>query len=95
MLQMPGVPADSNERALAQVYRERFTGLTGTAITLAYTPAQTADSVGLERVYKNGALLDHAGGASGYSILGKAITLGAALIAGDVVIVHYWYRGGA
>ena len=94
MLQMPSVPADANERALAQVYRERFTGLTGTVVTLLNTPARTADDVGLERVYKNGTLLDPAGGAGGYSIAGKVITLGTALIAGDVVIVHYWYRGG-
>lgn len=94
MLQLPGTPTDNNERALAQVYRERFTGLTGTAITLLNVPARTADDVGLERVFKNGLLLDPAGGASGYTIVGKAITLGAALVGGDVVVVYYWYRGG-
>lgn len=94
MLQLPTTPDNNNERALAQVYRERFTGLTGTALTLLNTPARTADDTGLERVFKNGALLDPAGGAGGYSITGKAITLGTALIAGDVVVVHYWYRGG-
>lgn len=85
-------PPTANERALAQWYRERFTGLTTTAITLAQTPVRTADDVGLELVVKNGAVLDPSGGASGYSISGPSITLGTAAIAGDVFLIFYQYR---
>lgn len=92
MRQLPAQPESANVRALAQWYRERFTGLTGTAITLAQTPVRTSDDVGLELVVKNGAILDPSGGASGYSITGPSITLGAAAIAGDVFLILYPYR---
>jgi hypothetical protein len=91
MKQLPEA-ATANERALALEYRERFTGLTTAAIQLAYAPLQTADGVGLELVFKNGALLDPNGGAGGYSITGASITLGTAAIAGDVFVVRYPYR---
>lgn len=50
-------PQDPNVRVLAQHYIENFTGLTTVTITLAYTPQQTVDGIGLEQVYKNGKLL--------------------------------------
>lgn len=81
----------TNERVLAAEYRDRFTGLTTAAITLSKVPIRTIDDVGLELVFKNGALLDPNGGAGGYSIAGKAITLGAAAIAGDVFVIRYPY----
>jgi hypothetical protein len=88
---LPEAPTP-NERALALEYRERFTGLTIALVQLAYAPVQTADGVGLELVFKNGALLDPNGGAGGYTISGSAITLGTAAIAGDVFVVKYPYR---
>lgn len=88
MLTLPAPPGTPNERKLAQLSRERFTGLTTTAITLADAAVE-----GFELVFKNGALLDPNGGASGYTISGAAITLGAAAIAGDVFIVWYYFRG--
>lgn len=83
--------ATTNEKVLAAEYRERFTGLTTTAITLAKVPLRTVDDVGLELVFKNGTLLDPNGGASGYTISGKSITLGTAAIAGDVFVIRYPY----
>lgn len=81
----------ANERVLGAEYRERFTGLTTVAIGLTKVPLRTVDDVGLELVFKNGALLDPTGGAGGYTISGKAITLGTAAIAGDVFVVRYPY----
>lgn len=86
MLPLPSVPTP-NERALAGWTRERFTGLTVATITLSQ-PA----SVGVEMVWKNGSALDPNGGASGYSISGKTITLGTAAIAGDVFVCLYLAR---
>lgn len=81
----------TNEQVLAAEYRERFTGLTTTAVTLSKVPLRTVDDVGLELVFKNGSLLDPNGGASGYTISGKSITLGTAAIAGDVFVIRYPY----
>lgn len=75
---------------LAQIARERFTGLTTATITLADPAVE-----GFELLIKNGAVLDPAGGAGGYTISGTIITLGTAAIAGDVFIVFYWFRGTA
>ncbi len=94
MRQLPTEPQNDNIRALAQMYHERFTGLTGTEITLLNVPARTVDDVALEQVFKNGVLLDTLGGAGGYTIDGKVITLGAAALAGDNFHVFYPYRGG-
>lgn len=87
MIPLPREPESENVRALASLMRERFTGLTTTAIGL-----QNEAVNGFEAVFKNGALLDPNGGASGYAISGKAITLGAAAIAGDVFVVFYHAR---
>lgn len=57
MLQLPMQPDSENVRALAQVYREEFTGLTTATVTLAQEPARTVDGVGVEQVYRNGRLL--------------------------------------
>lgn len=84
--------ATPNEQALAQEYHERVTGSTASSITLTYQPAQTQDGVSLVRLFKNGALLDDQGGASAYTISGQVITLGTALIVGDIVHVFYPYR---
>lgn len=58
MKQLPFPPASVNERALASEYRDTFTGLTGTGLTLTYPPMRTIDGVALELVFKNGTLLD-------------------------------------
>lgn len=88
MITLPAPPGTINERHLAQLSRERFTGLTVATITL-----QDPAVEGYELVFKNGALLDPNGGAGGYSIEGKTITLGTAAIAGDIFIVWYYFRG--
>lgn len=87
MLQLPEAPS-RNEAALSRVERERVTGLVTAALPLSVAAVE-----GLELVFKNGALLDPNGGAGGYSILGKDITLGAAAIAGDVFVIWYYARG--
>lgn len=92
MKQLPSQPESENVRVLGQYYRERITGLTTVALTLSYAPLRTVDDVGLELLFKNGALLDPAGGAGGYSIEGTSVTLGTAAIAGDVFVVLYPYR---
>jgi hypothetical protein len=90
VIQLSEYPS-TNERVLACEYRERFTGLVTAAITLSKVPVRTTDDIGLEMLFKNGALLDPNGGAGGYSISGKAITLGTAAIAGDIFVVRYPY----
>lgn len=87
MFPLPDEPETENVRALASLVRERFTGLTTTAITLGNEARD-----GFEMVFKNGALSDPNGGASGYSISGNKITLGAAAIAGDVFVIFYYAR---
>lgn len=87
MIPLPDEPESENIRTLASLAHERFTGLTTTAIGLV------AEAVsGLESVFKNGSLLDPNGGAGGYSMSGKTITLGTAAIAGDVFVIHYYSR---
>jgi Ethanolamine utilization protein EutJ (predicted chaperonin) len=90
MLTLPIPPGTANERQLAQMSRERITGLTTTALTLVDPAVE-----GYELVFKNGVLLDPNGGTSGYAISGASITLGAAAIAADVFVVFYWFRGTA
>lgn len=65
MITLPQQPSDANVRALGQIYREAFTGETGTAIGLTYEPVPTVDGVSLILVFKNGQLLDGAGGGAG------------------------------
>ena len=91
MRQLP-VPPSTNERILAQQYIEQKTGLTTTTITLAKSVAITQDGVPLILLFKNGAALQRAAGASNFTITGNTITLGTAAIAGDVFIIHYGYR---
>jgi hypothetical protein len=88
VIELPWPPATPNEAQLAQLLRERFTGLTTSSIELTELAME-----GFELVFKNGALLDPNGGAGGYSINGRSITLGAAAVAGDVFIVWYYFRG--
>lgn len=87
MLTLPDEPETDNVRALASVMRDRITGVAGATLTLS-----TDAVAGLELVYKNGALLDPAGGAGGYAISGKTITLGTAAIVGDVFLIFYYAR---
>lgn len=87
MFPLPSEPETENVRALASLARYRVTGLTTAILAL---PTEARD--GFESVFKNGALLDPSGGAGGYSIAGKTITLGAAAIAGDVFVVYYHER---
>lgn len=98
MMQLPQAATSVNEQALASWRRERFTGLTTTALTLTSMPRRTVTDEGLELVFKfvaaTGAwvVLDPNGGAAGYTIAGKDITLGAAAAAGDIFLVWYPYR---
>lgn len=85
-VQLPTRPTP-NEQALAGWTRERFTGLSGTAVTLSRTPI-----AGLELVFFNGTALDPNGGASGYSLNENVVTLGTAAVAGDVFLIWYLAR---
>jgi hypothetical protein len=87
MFPLPDEPESENVRALASLTRQRITGLATVTLTLE---AEARD--GFEAVYKNGALLDPNGGAGGYSISGKTITLGTAAIVGDVFVIFYYAR---
>lgn len=79
-------PESPNIRALAAWRQERLTGITGTTITLQ----QNVDAAsGILLVFKNGALLDP----STTALSGKTLTLGGALVAGDIVVVLYHARG--
>lgn len=88
MRQLPQ-PASLNERALAQHYVERFTGLASATLTLAYSVAQTQDGVNLLWVSKNGAILFEG---SDYTVRGTVITLTVASVGGDKWVVQYQYR---
>lgn len=83
------VPDDPALRLALSVVRERFTGLTTTAITM--TNPMVPETV---MVFKNGIALDPNGGSGGFSVAGKAITLGTAAVSGDVFLVTGWYRTG-
>ena len=85
MIQLPQQPETANVRALAAWVREELTGLTTAVVTLAHEP-QTET----ETVVKNGAVVRP----STYTVSGKTITLGSALVAGDWVVVTYWARTG-
>jgi hypothetical protein len=89
MIALPEQPRSENERQLAMQTRDRFTGLTTATITLTNTPVKTTGGIGLERVFKNGVLLDPS---VAYTIAGNVITLAVAAIAGDVFIIDYLYR---
>lgn len=80
-------PAENpNIAALGNRKYDRFTGLTGTTLTLS-NPCV----LGTEQVFKNGTLLDP-GNASVYFIEASTVTLGVALVNTDVVVVHFNYR---
>ena len=94
MIALPQQPETPNIRALAGYTRERFTGLTTTAIALSHeamTVPAGSTGTGIDLVVKNGVVLDPL---VAYSIAGKAITLSVAAIAGDVFLVYYWTRVG-
>jgi len=76
--------SDQNIRLLAQRTKERFTGLTGTTITAANHIV-----TGQEDVVKNGLLLDYG---NDYTVSGQTVTLAAALVTSDVVILKYLFR---
>lgn len=82
MLKLSEAPT-ANERALASLTRERFTGLVTAVVTCSY-PVQS----GTELVFKNGSLVDP----DSYTVSNTTITLGGALIAGDIVVVLYHAR---
>ena len=84
LLNLPVQTLDRNVKSLAQVHRERQTGLTTTAITLEERAVE-----GTELVFKNRLLLDPSGD---YTIEGNAITLTVAAVAGDVFVCWYWFR---
>jgi hypothetical protein len=88
MLQLPNEPETANIEALASITRERLTGVVGTVLTLS----QEARA-GFEWIVKNGTtVLDPNGGAAGYTISGKTITLGTAATAPDWYLVFYYSR---
>lgn len=80
---LPELPGSSSIRALASFAREEYTGLTTTALPVQHPVVQ-----GLELVFKNGTLVRP----STYTISKNTITLGGALIAGDWVVVYYYFR---
>ena len=85
-LTLNGPPESPNIRALAQWRQERLTGLVGVTVTLQ----QNVDAAsGILLVWKNGALLDP----STIALAGNVLTLGSALIAGDIIVVLYKARG--
>lgn len=79
-----GPVTDRNIRILASWKRERYTGVTGTTLSLMNHVV-----AGQEMVFKNGALLDYA---SAYTIAGDTLTFAVALVAGDVILISYLFR---
>lgn len=65
MIQLPGTAATANERALGALYRDVFSGVTGTSVGLTYEPVPTVDGVRLELVIKNGVVIGTTGGGAG------------------------------
>ena len=79
-------PPEGNDRALAAWRQERVTGLTTATVTLK----QNVDAAsGICLVFKNGTLLDP----TTVTPSGNVLTLGSALIAGDIIVVLYKARG--
>ena len=89
MKNLPQAPANANERVLAQEYRETQTGLTDVTLTLAHPPLLTVNGLGLELLFKNGALLVPG---TDYTISGAVVTLASAAISSDVFVARYPYR---
>lgn len=85
MIALPTQPESPNIRALAALTREEFTGLTTAVVTLSHECR-----AGTELVFKNGTLVRP----TTYTLSGKTITLGGALIAGDWTVVLYHARTG-
>lgn len=85
-LSLPIPPRDANERALAAWKQERFTGLTGTSVSLS---SSVDANSGILMVFKNGSLVDP----STVAVSGATLTLGGALIGTDVLVVFYKARG--
>lgn len=84
-LSLPIPPRDANERALAQWRQEEFTGLTSATVALS----QTVDvASGIILAFKNGTLLRP----SLNAVSGSTLTLPAALVAGDWLVVIYKAR---
>lgn len=88
MKKLPQNPS-AIDRVLAQEMRETFTGLTGTTLTLAHPTLLTVTGVGLELLFKNGALLFPG---TDYTINGATVTLAVALVGGDKIVARYPYR---
>lgn len=84
-LLLPTEPETPNIRALAALTREEFTGLVTAVVTLTHELR-----AGTEVVVKNGSVVRP----TTYTLSGKTITLGGALIAGDWVVVLYHARQG-
>ena len=85
MLALPNAPESANVRALASWTTERFTGLTSNTVTLS-NPAVK----GAVMTFKNGLLVDP----TTVTVQAKTLTLGSALVSGDLVVVTYFYRQG-
>lgn len=80
----PKPPRDPVTRQLVQRHREVLTGLTGTVVTLTRHAVDTT-----EQVFKNGLLLIPA---TNYTLSGTTLTLAAALLSTDTLIVWYHSR---
>ena len=76
---------DGANYVVVEPTKDKFTGITGTGITLSSTPAIEQDNV--IDVYKNGLLLEET---DDYTVSGTAVTLVVALIASDKVTVKYF-----
>jgi hypothetical protein len=84
-LTLNSTPESPNIRALAQWRQERLTGLVGVTVTLQ----QKVDvASGILLCWKNGTLLDP----TTVTPSGQTLTLGVALIAGDVFVTLYKAR---
>lgn len=84
MIPLPRPTEDPNILALARWGRETQSGIVGTVVTLEGHPIE-----GFEMFFKNGLLLP----GSAYTINGKTVTLGVALIGTDTFVAYYHTTG--
>lgn len=98
MKRLPHRPESANVQVLAQEYREEFTGVTGTTITLQFPPIRTTDDIGLELIFKNGSLIDGASAGASSAARERFTGITAAtftLAAKPVVGVELVFKNGA
>lgn len=85
---LPVPTADRNVQALARLWRQDATGITGTTITLDNRPV-----TGVECVFKNGALLWPSTDSTtyDYTISGNSLELQVAAVSSDkfTILAHF------